>query len=115
MRHSLVLALIVLSINACYYDVEEELYPVYCNTVQVGYEKDIAPFVQLRCATPGCHVAGGVGNGDLTSYEGLKEKVDNGSLRERVLVVGDMPDVGDLSACELDQLRAWLDDGARNN
>ena len=91
MRKLLIALLVVSLFPSCYYDVEEDLYPGYCNTAQVEYEKHIVPFIELRCATPGCHIAGGVGNGDFSTYAGLKEKVDNGSLAKRVLEIGDMP------------------------
>ena len=115
MRKLVYALLFISTLNSCYYDVEEDLYPGFCNSVEVSYSRDIVPFIELRCATPGCHIPGGTGNGDLTTYEGVKAKVDNGSLVRRVLEIGDMPGVGDLTECELDKLRSWIDDGAENN
>ena len=109
---SLLLTLFVGFLGGCYYDVEEELYPGFCNTEQVNYQDVILPLMELRCSLPGCHVVGGNGNGVFTNYGELKATVDNGSLVREVFVLGTMPQNGSLSRCELDQLQVWVDAGA---
>lgn len=108
----LLLALVCAMFSSCYYDVEEELYPGFCNTEDVNYEDVIKPLVQLRCSAPTCHVPGGGGIGLFTSYAGVKAKVDDGTIENEVFTFGAMPPVGSLSSCELDQLRKWIDAGA---
>src|ERR1044072_4607748 len=51
----------------------------------ISYADDIAPLMMNYCV--GCHVSGGTGSGDFTDYTGVKQKVDNGSLKNRVLDV----------------------------
>lgn len=99
----------------CYYDVEETLYPGFCNTDQVTYSEVIEPLVQLRCNAPACHAPGGDGIGDFTSYQGLKSQVDNGNVAQQVLEMESMPPAGALSSCEMDQVRIWIDNGAQQN
>jgi hypothetical protein len=109
---------IVLSLNACYYDNEEELYPsdkLTCDTIGISFSQDIFPIFQGNCSTVGCHVAGGSAPGIFENYAGIKSKVDNGSIEVRVLVRKDMPPARPLNECQLLQIRAWLDAGAPNN
>jgi len=105
-------ALVAGVFSGCYYDVEEELYPGFCNTEQVNYQDVILPLMELRCSVPGCHVVGGNGNGVFTNFGELKAAVDNGTLVNEVFVFGTMPVTGSLTTCELDQLQAWVDAGA---
>jgi len=102
--------------TACYYDNEEELYPNSdCNTDAVSFSVQIQPIISSSCATPGCHVAGGTAGFSLETYSEIKSKVDDGSFRDRVIVQQNMPPSEDLSSCELEQLKVWLDEGAPNN
>ena len=116
MKKICTLILISFSFTACYFDNEEELYgPVTCDVTNVTYSTDIVPIINTTCATSGCHVAGGSGPGDFTTYAGLKAKVDNGSFVNRVLVQKNMPPSGPLSDCNEAKLQKWIDDGALNN
>ena len=102
--------------GGCYYDVEEELYPAaMCDTAAVTWATTVQPLVATNCATPGCHVPGGTGPGDFTSYNGVKNTVDNGTFATRVLDLQDMPPSTPLSNCELQQIDLWIKDGAPNN
>ena len=112
----LMVGTIVLSMGSCYYDNEEELYGiVMCDTSAVSFKDDIEPIVQNNCAISGCHIAGGSGNGLFINYAGIKDKVDNGSLRQRVVVARDMPVGFPLTDCQVDFIDAWTSAGAPNN
>lgn len=107
-------------ISGCYYDNEEELYQYYneqnqCVTDSLTYAAHIASIISAHCATSGCHVAGGTGNGIFQNYAAVKAKVDNGSLRERVVVRKDMPPSGPLNSCQIQQIDAWITAGAPEN
>ena len=78
----------------------------------VSYTNDIAPFIAANCA--GCHNSGFAGN-DLTAYSGLKQKADNGSFRNRVLIIKDMPGYCVISASDKKKIECWLSNGAPNN
>lgn len=103
-------------LNSCYKDNEESLYGNQnCDTQNVSYATHIQPIISATCATVGCHVQGGSGNGVFENYDQLKSKVDNGSIRQRVLVQLDMPPSEPLSACQIKLIQQWLDSGAPNN
>ncbi|HEX2618409.1 MAG TPA: hypothetical protein VHL57_12760, partial [Flavobacteriales bacterium] len=85
-------ALALLGSSGCYYDNEAELYPsTFCDTTNVTYALRVLPIIQSNCATPGCHVPGGTGVGDFTTYAGLRAKVDNGAFEANVFETRAMP------------------------
>ncbi|MCB9169556.1 MAG: hypothetical protein H6594_04295 [Flavobacteriales bacterium] len=115
-QYLLGIAVLLAGGSGCYYDVEEELYPMaMCDTSAITYAGTIEPLIATNCATPGCHVPGGTGPGDFTNYNGVKQKVDNGTIAQRVLVQRDMPPTTPLSDCELQQIDLWIKAGAPNN
>ena len=106
---------------SCYYDKEDKLYDAYyaaktCDTLHVTYTLTIVPIITARCATSGCHTAGGTGNGNFDTYAGVKGKVANGSLVNRTFVLMNMPSTGGpLTACQMAQFKAWVNAGAPDN
>lgn len=110
----LLLAFGLMGFYSCYYDVEEELYgTTNCNLpTTIAYSTDIEPIIQAKCATSGCHVSGGGGNGIFDSYQGVKAKVDNGSFEQTTLIQMSMPPSGGLSNCEQQLFQAWIAAGA---
>jgi hypothetical protein len=106
--------------SACYFDNEEDVYEYWyaanqCDTVAITYNEHIEPIIRGQCAISGCHVAGGTGNGIFESYEGVKDKVNDGSLLRRTVVDRDMPPSGPLSDCQIKQIQAWIAEGAPEN
>lgn len=112
-------ALVIAGSTGCYYDVEDELYPLGgagCDTTgfsALTYANGIKPIFDAYCATSGCHVPNGA-PGHFTTYGGIKPKVDNGSIMQRTIVDKDMPPSG-MSNCDRAKLKAWLDAGAPEN
>lgn len=108
-----------LLLQGCKYDSEEELYSddgFTCDTTNISFSEDIEPIIDNSCATTGCHVPGGDGNGVFTRFNELKEKVNNESLRQRVVVIQDMPKGPEtLTTCQINQVEAWINIGAPNN
>ena len=100
------------SIQSCYYDKEEELYPNdYYGSVDTGtvtYSATIAPLISSNCGSSGCHPG-------YTNYTGLKVIVDNGQLKNRVITLKNMPAAAPLSTTQIAKLQKWLDAGALNN
>jgi hypothetical protein len=88
-----------------------------CDTSNVTYSGTIRPLVDQWCV--GCH--GGIAPSDgidLTSYSGLYNIAVNGSLigsTHGQSGYSPMPQGGQLSDCEKDQLLIWVQDGAPNN
>jgi len=74
------------------------------------YDGLIKQIIDNNCTT--CHFAGGPGNGDFTSYAGIKAKVDAGTFRQRVIVKRDMPIGTNLSPCDLNALHDWINANA---
>lgn len=116
----LALGLFLFGLSSCYYDNEEELYEEYyasqtCDTIAVSYDESIKPIIESSCNDAACHVPGGTGNGLFVNYAGVKDKVDNGSMRERVVELRNMPPNEPLNACQISLFKAWLDQGAQNN
>lgn len=93
---------------------KEQALPVGC-TSAIFYAVDIKPIIDSKCVS--CHFNGGSGTGDFTVFSELKSKADNGSFKNRVFVLKDMPPALSpvLSADELTKLNCWLEQGAPNN
>ncbi len=113
------LATVILGMNGCYYDNEEVLYPnSFCDTVNVTYGDEISRIIQSNCATPGCHVAGGDGDGDFNNFAEVSAKVADGRLLrsvKRESGVFPMPAAGPLRDCEVRQIELWIASGAAEN
>jgi len=76
------------------------------------YDNYVHAIIIRNCINRGCHGAG-FGAGDFTRFSGVKEKVNNGSFRLRVLDMKVMPPVKSLSSTELEKIKCWLDNGAK--
>lgn len=113
---TLIYVLLTFTSFSCYFDKEDLLYEdVMCDTENVRFSEEIMPIIRNNCATVGCHVQGGNGNGIFENYDQIKSKVDNGSLRERVVVRRDMPPSGPLDDCTVQHFRSWIENGAPDN
>ena len=89
-----------------------------CDTTNSKYSTAIAPIILLRCQ--GCHNATNVGGGiDLSSYQGAAAVAVNGKLYGSVnhgTGYSPMPKAGPkMPACEITQIKKWVDSGAPNN
>ena len=89
-----------------------------CDTNAVTYALTIAPMLQNRCV--GCHNNTSQGGGvNLSNYGGVQTVALNGRLSgavNRQPGFAPMPQGGNqLSDCNLDKIRSWLDQGAPNN
>lgn len=115
----LVLVVFIL-VNSCYYDHEELLYPnnTPCDSSLVKYSVSISPILQTSCN--GCHsTASPSGNITTDNYNSIKTLVDNGKLWGAINHASGysaMPKGGNkLTNCELSKFRIWIADGAPNN
>jgi len=116
MRIAFLLFLFSLLLFGCKKDNEESLYPEKEPLPEeVSFSVNILPLINNSCATTGCHVQGGSGNGLFENYNQVKSKVDNGSLLQRVTVSRDMPPSGNLPSAQVDLMEKWILDGAPNN
>ena len=113
------LLLTLISISACYYDSEEELYgTTECMTEDMSYQIDILPIIQNSCYK--CHdAANNFGGITLEGYDNLKRFADNGELVGAVTHTSGfspMPkNEPQLPQCEVEKIEAWVLNGALNN
>lgn len=114
---------LTLIVTSCYYDREEDLYPVSvsgCDTVGVSYSKDIKPVLKAHCLN--CHSnasAGTLGGGiRLEEYNDVKVSALNGSLYGSVSADPDffvMPRDYRIPLCSALKINAWSHEGAQDN
>ena len=105
-----------LSLSACYYDTEEELYPNSFggnqDTTNVTYSGTIAPMLAANCTS--CHTAGG-NSPDLTTYANVFANKDRVKARAIDGNPSPMPSSGLMSLTNRNKLAAWIAAGAPNN
>lgn len=118
MKFRLILILLSsLFIASCAKDVDEDLNPD-CMTEDMSYADDIVPILRNNCY--GCHNSdarqGGIA---FDTYEGLKSVVDKNRL---IGAISRQPGFAPMPAnspklpdCAIDQITAWVGDGAPNN
>ena len=110
--------LVVVSfVSSCYYDIESELYGTLdCPTPEViSYADDLNMIIIQNCATSSCHSSTGSAPGDFSTYDGVKQKVDDGSFQFAVIEQRIMPPSGPLNPCDIHLLQVWIERGANNN
>lgn len=88
--------------------------PGFCDTIPSKYSSEIKPIISANCLS-GCHMSGGQAPTDYNQYNDLKNDADNGQLRDRVIVLKDMPPAGALPDSELKKIDCWITNGALNN
>jgi len=108
---------VVMVVQSCYYDNEEELYPfdaAACDTVAtITYTNTIQAITNGNCAVSGCHTGvSPTGGLFLDTYLQVREIALNGDMSSRVLVSEDMPPSGPLSRCDMEAIQTWINEGA---
>lgn len=110
----------LLTLNSCYYDDEETLYPqsLACDTTNVTYSATISAIMSSNCNA--CHSGSAPqANIKTDNYTDLKDIADNKKLWGAVNHLSGyspMPkDRPKLSDCDLDKIRIWIYEGALNN
>ena len=115
---SVTLAATAFVLQGCLNDKGEVPKPpeTHCDSLNVSYNLNVAPIVQAKCGTIGCHDAGSP-NGDLTNYthlSGISATVANRIQRPSSDPFY-MPQGDVLTQDELDFILCWIDKGAPNN
>lgn len=93
---------------------EHEPEPFVDKCESVTYSGQILPLIQSYCAVSGCHVSGFL-PGDFTTYEGLKEKAENGRLHLFVIDLKTMPPDSSFHNKQRQLFECWINQGALNN
>ena len=106
-------------LSACTYHKEDKLYPTTtnCDTSSVRFSVEIKNILNAHCAS--CHYGNATG-GDglkLETYEEVKSAAENKIFLESVISdINPMPqNAPRLSACKINQIRAWINQGMKNN
>lgn len=99
-------------LSSCYYDNQEDLYGIECDTSNLTYSNQMEKIIAESCATTGCHVSG---NGIVIydSYGSVKNGVDNGTIIDRVINKKNMPPSGTMSDCNYSLINEWIKQGAK--
>lgn len=89
-----------------------------CDTSNPTFSGTVKPILETYCN--GCHGGGSpLGNVDYNTYAGVKTTVTNGKLLGSIQHksgFSPMPqNANQLSACNIDKIKAWIDAGAPNN
>ncbi len=120
----LILPVLILFFQGCYYDNEEYLYNVTaCDTENMSYANDVWPVISASCN--GCHsgaspeggislenyidvaASSAIGPGNYGSLYGVISHASGNSP---------MPKNSDkLPACTISKIMAWIDQGALDN
>ena len=112
----------ILLLNSCNYDNEKSLYGSFdCDTNVVSFEMDIYPIISSHCTT--CH-AGPSPSAELAleTYEQIKSSALNGSYSGMINRIEkqegtplSMPPNYRLELCQIQMIKAWVEQGALNN
>ena len=101
--------------------------PVAVGRASPSFSADISPMLTDRCATAGCHVAGGPHGIDLRTYDTLSAGGDDGAVviadeakKSQIvkqIVQGRMPPPPEepLEAAQIQIIIDWINEGAKNN
>lgn len=115
---TIALIAIAITYHGCTYDVlTEPIQPEFCDTATVTYNNQVKAIIDNHCTYSSCHSGGAPGN--FTQYNGLKSRVDNGKIEERVLNLKNMPpsyvpagEPDSLTTEQLEIISCWLSQGA---
>lgn len=94
--------------------IKADLKDLDYQTLNAKFSTDIFPIIQSNCLTSGCHNTGS-SNGDLTTYDNKKGRVNSDSLEKRVLKKQDMPTNNPLSLDDRKKIKCWIKNGSHNN
>lgn len=116
------LTLLYFCLPACTTDkLPEPMTLAICDTLQASYNLNVKAIIDNSCAYSGCHIDASAGN--YLTYEGMLSRLENGSVRNRVINLRDDPTEGmppdyapsdrprDLTPSELEIFECWLDAG----
>jgi hypothetical protein len=109
----------LIAVTGCFYDSEEELYGVNCNTTNVSFSTTVNTLLQQHGCL-GCHSGvGASGNVNLQGHANVKNVAESGRLYGAISHSAGfkpMPQGGTkMSECEIKKIKSWIDAGALNN
>ena len=123
MKGSLLLSIVILviSMNSCYYDKADKLYPSStCDTAKMNFTSNIKPIISNNCLNQGCHTtANPSGSIVLDTYSGTQATIAGDKLINALKYITggskNMPPAGKISDCDISKVEAWIKRGAPEN
>jgi uncharacterized membrane protein len=114
----ILLTISILLTGSCRYDKAELLNPpvgapVNCATSPAKFKADILPLITSKCATPYCHNTDASGGIVLQNYAEISAA--KARIYERAVVEKSMPLNFPLQPAEINLLKCWIDNGAKDN
>tara|TARA_B110000046_G_scaffold57567_1_gene64248 strand:+ start:6408 stop:6773 length:366 start_codon:yes stop_codon:yes gene_type:complete len=109
------LVLSAVSLDGCYYDNRDDLYPNPVDTLDalITFADDIQPFITGSCANgASCHNADAT-NPVLETYDQIVSNIEG--IERRAINEKTMPQSGPANQDQLDKLSKWIEDGKLNN
>lgn len=119
----LIFTITIFILQSCTYNNEEELYPsiIECVTTDMSFSADIKPMLTSKCLL--CHsnanfntIGGGIA---IEDYTDVKHYADNGILLgvlNHTSGYSPMPKGSTkVDDCVINQIEAWINDGAKDN
>ena len=119
----LIFALTIFVLQSCTYNNEEELYPSAneCVATNMSFNTNIKPILSSKCFL--CHsnansstIGGGIA---IEDYADVNHYAENGLLlgvMKHTSGYNPMPKGGSkVDDCKIDQIEAWINEGAKNN
>ena len=117
----------IFSMNNCTYKNAEDIYPASggCNTANMSYTNDIQPIMSTYCYS--CHGSTPIGMNNkcsLITYADVAAQVDpaSGDILYGEIVLPDVQSIShmpyllpSLSSCQIAKIKAWIDQGYKNN
>jgi hypothetical protein len=88
-----------------------------CDTItNHTWNNGIGNIITSKCGTPSCHSPSGTGPGNFSDYNAVLLKVNDGSLRQRVVINRDMPppastEAAQVTECDRKKIERWIDAG----
>ena len=111
------IVIIIVFFASCSKDNYEEFYGgEVCDTIDVSFSETVFPVVQNNCLA--CHFEGSSSGVDLTSYDKIKEQIDEGKFLGNIQHApgySPMPPSYKLDDCTITKIEKWINDGAPNN
>lgn len=76
----------------------------------LSYAKNMKTLIDAKCVS--CHGGNGPGPGDYSTYAGLKTVINNGKLRDVVVIKKSMPeDASEMTQAQRDSINCWAKNG----
>ncbi len=106
-------ALFLIGVSILFFScARDRAQPIPQECTAISFSQEVLPLINQHCIS--CHYQGSA-SGDLSDYIHIKQKVDDGSMKQRVVVQKDMPGTTALSITEIQKIKCWIEQGAQNN